>query len=332
MSDYRTSKSSDQKGTHTYTRAFDDFEEFTASLCGYDVELSQLERGPFKAGVHQIKCGSVLFSHLTTERRIEVCGDSPPKLVTIGIPTARCEPFTWRRQTTDAGTIQIYRQSTELEMLTSPSFEANDLAMPESSLNALCETLGIVDLDTLVGDAEMLRCDPKAMAELRNELAQIDALLREQPSLVGTPEIQSVIEVELPCLVLNTLLSSQPQRNPSSSLRNGRRCVDRVKEYIKANPHEQITLADMCKVAGVSARTLQYQFETLLKLTPKRYLKIQRLNNAHKGLFASSPTETKVVEIANRYGFWHMGQFAADYRQLFGELPSATLMRFPPTQ
>jgi AraC family ethanolamine operon transcriptional activator len=212
-------------------------------------------------------------------------------------------------------------------MLTSPFFEANDLAMPESSLNALCETLGIADLDALVGDAEMVSCDPKALDELRNKLGQIDVLLREQPSLVGTPEIRGIIEVEVPTLILDTLLSAPPRRNYPSSLRKGRRCVDRVKEYVKAHSHEEVTLADMCKVAGVSARTLQYQFETLLKVTPKQYLKIQRLNNAHKWLFASSPTETKVVDIANHCGFWHMGQFAADYRQLFGELPSATLKR-----
>ena len=32
-----------------------------------------------------------------------------------------------------------------------------------------------------------------------------------------------------------------------------------------------------------------------------------------------------IRDIANRYGFWHMGQFAADYKKLFGELPSKTL-------
>jgi AraC family ethanolamine operon transcriptional activator len=32
-----------------------------------------------------------------------------------------------------------------------------------------------------------------------------------------------------------------------------------------------------------------------------------------------------INEIANRWGFWHMSQFAADYRRFFGELPSETL-------
>jgi AraC family ethanolamine operon transcriptional activator len=35
----------------------------------------------------------------------------------------------------------------------------------------------------------------------------------------------------------------------------------------------------------------------------------------------------KVVDVANRWGFWHMGQLAADYRRQFGELPSETLRR-----
>jgi len=34
-----------------------------------------------------------------------------------------------------------------------------------------------------------------------------------------------------------------------------------------------------------------------------------------------------VADVANRHGFWHMGQFAKDYRKTFGELPSETLKR-----
>ena len=32
-----------------------------------------------------------------------------------------------------------------------------------------------------------------------------------------------------------------------------------------------------------------------------------------------------IQDIASHWGFWHLGQFAQDYRHLFGELPSDTL-------
>jgi AraC family transcriptional regulator, ethanolamine operon transcriptional activator len=35
----------------------------------------------------------------------------------------------------------------------------------------------------------------------------------------------------------------------------------------------------------------------------------------------------QVQRIASHWGFWHAGQFAHDYKQLFGENPSDTLRR-----
>jgi AraC family ethanolamine operon transcriptional activator len=52
-------------------------------------------------------------------------------------------------------------------------------------------------------------------------------------------------------------------------------------------------------------------------------IKQGRLINAVRKQLRSG-TVQKVVDATNAW-VWHMGQFAADYRKLFGELPSETL-------
>jgi AraC family ethanolamine operon transcriptional activator len=51
-----------------------------------------------------------------------------------------------------------------------------------------------------------------------------------------------------------------------------------------------------------------------------------RFNGVRKELVEAG-LDVKVADVANKWGFWHMGQFAADYRKLFAELPTETLGR-----
>jgi AraC family transcriptional regulator, ethanolamine operon transcriptional activator len=60
-------------------------------------------------------------------------------------------------------------------------------------------------------------------------------------------------------------------------------------------------------------------------MSPKAYLKAKRLNAVRQDLKRAEANA--VAEIANRWGFWHTGNFAADYLRLFGELPSQTRSR-----
>ena len=53
---------------------------------------------------------------------------------------------------------------------------------------------------------------------------------------------------------------------------------------------------------------------------PKR----PRTGSSCRLMTSGLPIMTTVQEIAQRWGFWHTGEFAADYRRLFGELPSQT--------
>jgi AraC family ethanolamine operon transcriptional activator len=54
-------------------------------------------------------------------------------------------------------------------------------------------------------------------------------------------------------------------------------------------------------------------------------MKAHRLNGAQNDL-AHEPW-VKVPDAANKWGFWHLGQFAKDYRKWFGELSSDTSQR-----
>ena len=45
-----------------------------------------------------------------------------------------------------------------------------------------------------------------------------------------------------------------------------------------------------------------------------------------EGLLSGDPNAKGTIsDAANAWGYWHLGQFAADFRNMFGELPSKTL-------
>ena len=130
-------------------------------------------------------------------------------------------------------------------------------------------------------------------------------------------------------MLLKTLASSHLRtRRPLSG--KGEFAIKKVSDYIaefEKEIHDPITVSDLCKIIGVSERTLQYAFLEQFGISPKTYLQARRLNAVRKELRIADPSSLNVNEVAHRWGFWHMGQFAADYKNLFGELPSETLQK-----
>jgi AraC family ethanolamine operon transcriptional activator len=51
------------------------------------------------------------------------------------------------------------------------------------------------------------------------------------------------------------------------------------------------------------------------------------MNIVRKAFYELDNCNPKTADIANLVGFWHMGQFAKDYRKLFAELPSETIKK-----
>jgi len=104
-------------------------------------------------------------------------------------------------------------------------------------------------------------------------------------------------------------------------------CVRRAERFMEENAREPIGLADIAVAAGVSARALQSGFRRIRDSTPMARLREIRLELARADLAQTTGDGGSVASIANRYGFAHLGRFAADYRARFNECPSETLRR-----
>jgi AraC-like DNA-binding protein len=127
-------------------------------------------------------------------------------------------------------------------------------------------------------------------------------------------------------LFMTTLLLAH--RHNYSDLLHGRsaaaapRDVKRAVDYIHANLDAPITLADLVSITGVPGRTLRHHFRHFKGMAPMAYLRRARYAEVRAELLRRDGRS--VTEIARRWGFEHMGRFAAGYRRLYGETPSKT--------
>ena len=106
--------------------------------------------------------------------------------------------------------------------------------------------------------------------------------------------------------------------------------VRQAMEFIESRPDLPPTVSALAAQCHVSVRTLQAAFRSELGISPMAYIREERMRRAHADLRAADPAISSVASIAHRWGFSHLGRFAAAYRTRYGETPSQTL-RSPAT-
>jgi AraC family ethanolamine operon transcriptional activator len=119
-------------------------------------------------------------------------------------------------------------------------------------------------------------------------------------------------------------LPAQVDTSELPNLERRKKLVDRACELMMGHADEPLTILEVCSRVGTSRRKLNYCFQDVLGTTPIKYLRSLRLNGVRRALRQAPPGVT-IQDIASHWGFWHLSQFAQDYKHLFGELPSDTL-------
>lgn len=103
----------------------------------------------------------------------------------------------------------------------------------------------------------------------------------------------------------------------------------RALRWLREHFSEPVRLERLADIAGVRPRTLETHFKVFLGTTPLGWVRQMRLRRARQQLLHASRDAT-VTDVAIANGFTQLGRFAAQYRKVFGELPSSTSQRSRP--
>ena len=290
----------------------------------WDLNLQQMDAGEFQGRILQFGIDNVHISEARFGRTLKQSGAPPAGMRTIAVPGSEGVEWQWRGARVDGQSLMIFPRGAELDATSDASFHVFTCSFPESLLANVAESLSIDGLELPLGGKEVVTTSTVQIATLRRLLRELCDRLTDNGDALGDAGFVDSVTWDLPAMLLTATQTSRSCKVRLSAVKRAR-IVRRAENYIEQRADEPLTVAEVCQVVNASLRTLQYAFAEKYGISPKAYIRAIRLNKVRKELRACDPSQFKVSDVANRWGFWHMGQFAADYRRHFGELPSKTL-------
>ncbi|TYK67032.1 helix-turn-helix domain-containing protein [Colwellia echini] len=292
-----------------------DIDQQAQNIRNWQQEYNQMSDGRFTGCLTELAYENLhIFKEYTQCSLRQQCHIAPDS-IWLGIPTKANES---KINGLDIGENQLMCRSSrdDFELITPEAFNIYGMVINQQTIENIAEVQGKSLIDFSLLGAERLSVNEHTLTETRGLIEQ----LINGNTLGLNSELQQDMLAEL---VLKLLQVNSPITTVLPSYSRRKAAVDRVKEYMAEHPQAPVTITQLCEVAFVSRRTLQYSFESILGINPLRFLRINKLNNVRREL-KTAPLTVPISVIAANWGFWHPGQFSKDYKQLFGENPSET--------
>ena len=303
---------------------FHDFDELCCNMRNWDLDYRQLETGRFSSELLMYGNSEIIIGREKLGRKIRQTGESPPGLITLGVFANPKTRIYWRGYDVSGDMLCIFPQGGELDSVTHDDFDVFPISISEEVLNQKCELLGLPEINRLINTSEVLHCNPHKLSELRSWLISIyDQLITISAENRNARYLKQIEQELIDRLVKLLAEDRQPVSKKPSRKRD--KALFSAEHYIAEHSNAYITIPELCLVANVSERTLEYAFRERYNLTPQHYIIMHRMNNVRKQLRTANPTKGTISKIAQQHGFLHMGQFSTDYKRIFSELPSETL-------
>jgi AraC family ethanolamine operon transcriptional activator len=298
-----------------------DFEELTEAQQQWGMDYRPVEHGAFSAHLQVLQLDALQMDYESWSHAVEIAGTSPEDALAVAFQIEPGGNILTRGQEVCSASIDCYGPGAEIHSVTRQQNAMGSMVISRDLL-LQGEALAGFDLTLLLAGHTVIRPEPPALHALRNW----------HKSLMRSTDIQAAGEItasaerwatsesiEHLVRVLTTQVNTTPTR-----LKRRYALARAAQEFMLDRLDEPPTLTEICADLAVSHRALHYAFLDVFGISPKAYLKAQRLYAVRKALM-HRPPDTTVTCVMMEAGFFDPGHFARDYKAMFGERPSETL-------
>lgn len=318
----RTQRAPDQTMPLCLLGEFAEFDQFTEFAAAWDIDFRQISRGSLNSHLLQSVHKSWSLARAKFNQPTYQEGNAVSGMRSFAIFNADSSGSHWCGQTLIPGRIGIFAPDGEFKSVGKSKFDVFTLSFTEDELDRAYQRLGIPDINRYLPESALVKdiCRNEADKICR----QVNIILGNlyQTRNLDYLTVDQVDQYDAITESLALLLNDSARIVQTPSQRRQSQALKKAIEVIQDGLEENITVRDVAAASNVSIRTLEYSFKNKFGTSPKQFINLQRLLMVRRDLLACD--NESVTDIANRWGFWHMGQFANDYRRVFGELPSQT--------
>lgn len=310
-----------------YSHVATDVDDQAVNLTGWRQLYDQLTPGRFTGSIHELWIDGMQIFHESTSHVLRQSCVVDSESWWFGIPVAGGEGCKLGSSAIGADTIAMRPGRSQFELLTPNSFQILGLVVDRQDLERHIQALNQSSLLPRAMQDELLKIRPGQRMRLQELVRQILEEAARTPDIVVNPSSSESIRIAVLDALADVCSTHEAAGRAPYRQMSHYKIVRQVRQHLLQNQIETITVVDLCQRFAISRRTLQYAFQDVMGMSPNAYLRTIRLNGVRRCLRDPNSGVTSVQAAAADWGFWHLSQFARDYRELFGELPSERLKR-----
>jgi AraC family ethanolamine operon transcriptional activator len=307
------------RGTIT-TGSVEEHAQSTSAL--WDLDHTPLSAGGFRSRTVFVATPRVTVYRERWTRPLHVHGELKRHQIVFVLPEDSPRPFRlWGGDFVKAGVMPYTTSSAEVDFVAAEDYSGAMVVLNADFFAAVTRKCGLEGL----GRRGFLAPDRVGSQRLRRLIHF--ALTSDQNRFAATWPRIGLYEDELADALLAAIAPGQSSPQTSHATTSLRaRVYRRCTEYAREMSFD-VSIPDICQIAGASRRTVEYAFLEKLGVPPARFLRLCRYQHAFRALASSARGDTTVSSLAASLGFSELGRFAVEYRKLYGERPSETLRR-----